>query len=224
MVALLLAVLAGFPLGILVAYGGPRDIGLGVRWTPLIQAHGHLQVMGWLGLFLMGVAFQVVPRFKQAPLRLPLLARPAIVVIAAGLIARTVSQPYADGRLASGAMLSSAFVEALGVALFAALITATLLSARRKNYDWYLLAALGWLAAAAAANIAVVAGIAIDRQTVIPAAKNDPYIALPWNRSTVVSRRLFQRLVTTSVVMCANTPGTMKNPGTVMSSAVSDRV
>ncbi len=178
MVALLLAVLAGFPLGVLVAYGGARDIGLGVRWTPLIQAHGHLQVMGWLGLFLVGVAFQVVPRFKQVPLRLPLFARPAIVLIAAGLIARTGSQPYADGRLASGAMLTSAFVEALGVALFAASITATLLSARRKNYDWYLLAALGWLAAAAAANIAVVAGIAIDRQTVIPAAKNDPLITM----------------------------------------------
>src|SRR5512139_2507446 len=85
--ALLLAILVGFPLGILVAYGGARDIGLGVRWTPLIQAHGHLQVMGWLGLFLVGVAFQVVPRFKQVPLRLPMLVRPAIGLIAAGLIA-----------------------------------------------------------------------------------------------------------------------------------------
>jgi hypothetical protein len=176
--AVLLSVLVGLPLGILVALGGPRDIGLGVRWTPLIQAHGHLQVMGWLGLFLIGVAFQVVPRFKQVPLRLPLLVRPAIALIAGGLIARTLSQPYADGHLAAATMLTSAVAEALGAAAFVASIGATLLSARRKNYDWYLFAACGWLAAAALANLVVVSGIAVDRQTVIPSDRNEPLIMM----------------------------------------------
>jgi hypothetical protein len=166
------------PLGIIVALGGARDIGLGVRWTPLIQAHGHLQVMGWLGLFLVGVAFQVVPRFKQAPLRLPFLVRPAIILIAGGLIARTISQPYADGHLAAATMLTSAVAEAMGVVLFLASIGATLVSARRKNYDWYLFASLAWLAAAALANVVVVSGIAVDRQMVIPSAKNDPLITM----------------------------------------------
>jgi len=176
--AVLLSALVGLPLGILVALGGPRDIGLGVRWTPLIQAHGHLQVMGWLGLFLVGIAFQVVPRFKQVPLRLPLFVRPAILLIAGGLIARTASQPYADGGVASAAMLTSAVAEALGVALFVASIGATLISARRKNYDWYLFAACGWLGAAAVANLVVISGIAVDRQMVIPSAKNEPLIAM----------------------------------------------
>lgn len=176
--ALLLAILAGFPLGIVVAYAGARDIGLGVRWTPLIQAHGHLQVMGWLGLFLVGVAFQVVPRFKQVPLRLPLLVRPSIALIAGGLIARTVSQPYADGQPASAIMLTSGFIEGLGVAAFVVSITLTLLSARRKNYDWFLLAACGWLVASAAANALVITEIALERQTVIPSAKNDPLITM----------------------------------------------
>ncbi len=176
--AVILALLAGFPLGILVALGGPRDIGLGVRWTPLIQAHGHLQVMGWLGLFLVGVAFQVVPRFKQVPLRLPQLVRPAIALIAGGLIARTISQPYADGQVGAATMLTSSVAEALGVAAFVASIVSTLLSARRKNYDWYLLAACGWLAASAVANVVVVGGLALDRQTVIPTAKDDPLISM----------------------------------------------
>ena len=178
MTALLLAILVGFPLGILVAYGGARDIGLGVRWTPLIQAHGHLQVMGWLGLFLIGVAFQVVPRFKQVSLRLPMLVRPAIALIAGGLIARTASQPYADGDLASAIMLTSAVAEALGVAAFVAAIASTLLSARRKNYDWFLLAACAWLAAGSVANVIVVRELAMDRQTVIPTAKDDPLLTM----------------------------------------------
>ncbi|HET8945228.1 MAG TPA: NnrS family protein [Dehalococcoidia bacterium] len=176
--ALLLAVLAGFPLGILVAYSGARDIGLGVRWTPLIQAHGHLQVMGWLGMFLVGVALQVVPRFKQVPLRLPVLVRPAIALLAGGLIARTVSQPYADGQPAAAIMWASAGVEALGVAAFVAAITTTLMSARRKYYDWYLFSACAWLAASAVANVVVVGEIAADQQAVIPGVKNDALITM----------------------------------------------
>lgn len=175
---MLLAVLAGFPLGILVAYAGARDIGLGARWTPLIQAHGHLQIMGWLGLFLVGVAFQAVPRFKQVPLRLPGLVAPSIVLIAVGLIARTWSQPYADGEPAAWIMLASSVVEALGVAAFVSSITATLWSARRKNYDWFLFSALAWLAASAVANIVVIGEIAGDRQSVIASAKNDPLITM----------------------------------------------
>ncbi len=174
----MLALIAGFPLGILVAIGGGRDIGLGVRWSALVQAHGHLQVMGWLGLFLVGVAFQVVPRFKQVPLRLPLFVRPAIFLIAGGLVARAVAQPYADGHLAAAAMLTSAVAEAMGVALFITSIAATLAGARRKNYDWYLLAACFWLAAGAAANLVVVSGIAVDRQTVIPLARDEPLLTM----------------------------------------------
>ena len=176
--AVLLAVLAGFPLGILVALGGGRDIGLGFRWSALVQAHGHLQVMGWLGSFLVGVAFQVVPRFKQVPLRLAMLVRPAIFLIAAGLVTRTVSQPYADGHLAAAAMLTSAVAEVMGVALFVASITATLAGAHRKNYDWFLFAACGWLVAGAVANVVVVSGIAVDRQTVIPLAKDEPLLTM----------------------------------------------
>lgn len=176
--ALLLALLVGFPLGILVAYSGARDIGLGARWTPLIQAHGHVQIMGWLGLFLVGVAFQVVPRFKQVPLRLPQLVVPSIGLIAAGLIARTVSQPYADGQPASAIMLGSALAEAMGVTGFVAAITATLLSARRKKYDWFLLAACGWLLASAVANAVVVTELAVDGEAVIATAKNDPLITM----------------------------------------------
>ena len=176
--AVLLAVLAGFPLGILVALGGGRDIGLGVRWSALVQAHGHLQVMGWLGLFLVGVAFQVVPRFKQVPLQLPTFVRPAIFLIAAGLVTRTVSQPYADGHLAAAAMITSAVAEAMGVGLFVASIATTLATAKRKNYDWYLFASCAWLAAGAVANVVVVSGIAVDRQTVIPLAKDEPLLTM----------------------------------------------
>ena len=165
-------------MGILAALGGPRDIGLGTRWTPLVQAHGHLQLMGWVGLFLAGVAFYVLPRFKQTDLRYPHLARPAIGLIAAGLAVRTVSQPYSDHGWVAGLMVASAVVEMAGVACFAAVVAGTLLASRRKNYDWYLLAACGWLAASAAANLVVVAEIARDGQSVIASAKDGPLLTM----------------------------------------------
>src|SRR5262245_55439607 len=43
-------------------------------WTPVIQAHGHVQIFGWVGLFIMGVAYHVLPRFKATDLHRPDLA------------------------------------------------------------------------------------------------------------------------------------------------------
>jgi hypothetical protein len=176
--AIVLTLLAGLPMGILAALGGPRDIGLGTRWTPLVQAHGHLQLMGWVGLFLAGIAFFVLPRFKQTDLRYPYLARPAIGLLAAGLAVRTISQPYSDHDWVAGLMVASAAVEVAGIACFVAVVTSTLLASRRKNYDWYLLAACGWLAASAAANLVVVAEIALDGQSVIASAKDGPLLTM----------------------------------------------
>src|SRR5215207_6059492 len=39
-----------------------------------VNAHGHAQIYGWVGLFVMGFAYQAFPRFKQTGLRHPGLA------------------------------------------------------------------------------------------------------------------------------------------------------
>ena len=69
--ALVTALTAGATLGALnlAVMGFGAD--LSAVWGPLIQAHGYAQMFGWVGLFIMGVAYHTLPRFYLRPLRRP---------------------------------------------------------------------------------------------------------------------------------------------------------
>ncbi|MFQ5472629.1 MAG: NnrS family protein [Dehalococcoidia bacterium] len=176
--SLTLAILVGFPLGILVALGGARDVGVGDKWSPLIQAHGHLQIVGWVGLFIMGVAFHVLPRFKNTDLRLRALALPAIALVAAGVLLRVGSQPWADGAFGGVLLVLASILELAGALAFAAIVSAMLLPKARKNYDRYLVAACAWFVAASIANIVVIVGLVTDGGTVTVSAKTAPLLEM----------------------------------------------
>jgi metal-sulfur cluster biosynthetic enzyme len=173
-----IAVLGGFPLGILAALGGGRDIGLGARWTPLVQAHGHLQLVGFAGLFIVGIAYHVLPRFKNADLAFPRLALPSIALLAAGAVLRAFSQPWADADVIGALMVVSAVLELAGASSFLAVVAVTLARAQRKNYDRYLFAAATWFIAASVMNLVLVSEIAGDRASVISATRNAPLLEM----------------------------------------------
>ena len=58
-----------------------------------INAHGHAQIFGWVGLFVMGFAYQAFPRFKHGTLAWPRLAFASLWMILGGLIVRSLAQP-----------------------------------------------------------------------------------------------------------------------------------
>jgi hypothetical protein len=49
-----------------------------------INAHGHAQIFGWVGLFVMGFAYQAFPRFKHTSLKHPRLAVATFVIVRSG--------------------------------------------------------------------------------------------------------------------------------------------
>ena len=174
--ALALAILGGFPLGILAALGGARDIGLGARWTPIVQAHGHLQLVGFVGLFIVGVAYQVLPRFKQTPLASYRLGLASIILLASGAALRAVSQPWADSQPVQLVFVTSACLELAGAAAFATVATRTIRAGQRVVFDYYFLAAVAWFVAASVANLAVVQEMARDGTTVVASSRNAPLL------------------------------------------------
>ncbi len=174
--ALTLALLAGFPLGILVALGGGRDIGLGVRWTPLIQAHGHLQLVGFAGLFIVGVAYQVLPRFKQAPLASYRLGLASIALLAAGATLRATTQPWADSPPLDLLLVASACLELAGAAAFASVAIRTIRAGRRAHFDYYFYTAIAWFVVASVANLVFVMDIGRDGLTVVASSRNAPLL------------------------------------------------
>lgn len=91
--ALLLGAGGGFVLASVLSLSLAVHASLGSWWVALAQAHGHLQVDGWAGLFVLGVAFHFLPRLRGAPLPWPQWV-PLLVVLQVGsLILRGIGQP-----------------------------------------------------------------------------------------------------------------------------------
>jgi len=129
--ALLVAVAGGFTLALLLPLAQLEGWDWGARWPALVQAHGHLQVVGWAGLFVAGMAFRLVPRFAAQPLRFAWLTPVVLALLLAGLMGRTIAQPWLNKPGMHALLIGSGLSESVAASLFALSIGATLARATR---------------------------------------------------------------------------------------------
>jgi Domain of unknown function (DUF1858)/NnrS protein len=126
-------------------------IGLSGAFTAVsihdVNAHGHAQIFGWVGLFIMGFAYQAFSRMWHTDLRWPRLAVTTLAMMLAGIVLRSVGMTAAGGGTwaVALAMLGGA-LEVGAVVIFAVQIVATF---RRSGavfepYVGFVVAALGW--------------------------------------------------------------------------------
>jgi hypothetical protein len=112
-----------------------------------VNAHGHAQIFGWVGLFVMGFAYQAFPRFKHTALSHPRVAFVSLWLMLTGTVGRSVLEPLArPGSWEATAAVAAAALEVVAICLFAGVIAATW---RRSGlplafYDWYVISALLW--------------------------------------------------------------------------------
>jgi len=92
-----LVVGAGFTLAALLPLNVVLDWGWGARHTSLVQAHGQVQVLGWVGLFIMGMAYRLMPRFSGRPSPFPFAVWVSWAALVASLLLRLAAQPADDG-------------------------------------------------------------------------------------------------------------------------------
>jgi hypothetical protein len=173
-----LAVVVGFPVGILTAFAMGQSSSLHGLWMPLVQAHGQVQIMGWAGLFIMGMAYHIVPRFKSTALRFPALVLPSYVLITTSLLLRMAAQPAADHTWAVSLVILSGALGAAGVLAFAASIATTIAAGRRELYDAFLLAGVAYLVASALANLTVLSELPSLGINVVPLPKQEALLLL----------------------------------------------
>ncbi len=93
MAALLLGTGGGFVLACILTLTSMLHLVTGPWWTSVVQAHGHLQLYGWAGLFVIGVAFHFLPRLRGIPLAFPRLVPWILGCQVTGLVLRAFSQP-----------------------------------------------------------------------------------------------------------------------------------
>lgn len=113
---------------------------------PAIHAHAHAMIFGWVGLFVMGFAYQSFPRFKYVTLWRPGLANLTLYLMLAGIVMRMAAellQPRVSG-LALGA--ASALAELVAISLFIVIILKTAAQSIEpaNPYEKFIFGALFW--------------------------------------------------------------------------------
>jgi uncharacterized protein involved in response to NO len=133
-VALATAVLAGFAIGAHLAFVIGFDFPLGRGFAGLVQTHGHVQLVGWAGLFIIGISLHIIPRLASVPIGNPRWIHAVLWLMAAGLLLRALAHPIVAyrGESAIGywAVAGSGLLEWGGVGIYVALLLQTLQGVR----------------------------------------------------------------------------------------------
>lgn len=113
---------------------------------PMIHAHAHAMIFGWVGLFVMGFAYQSFPRFKFTTLWRPGLANLTLYLMLFGIVLRFGGDTLERGTLALSLGAISATAEITAIVLFIVIVlkTARQSMGPRNPYEVFIFAALGW--------------------------------------------------------------------------------
>ena len=122
---------AGFVLAIFVPLSRLLDFTSDSRVAELVHAHGQLQLLGFAGLFVMGMSLRLMPRFAGARTAFVPLVPTSLYLVAAGLVAAFVA-PWLPGDLRNVVSLASIYAVLLGSACFLLITAGTLLIEARR--------------------------------------------------------------------------------------------
>jgi uncharacterized protein involved in response to NO len=126
--ALLIGTGGGFALAAVLTLTTMLGLVAGPWWLALAQAHGHLQLYGWAGLFVIGVALHFVPRLRGHPLARPRLVPWIVGALITGLLLRALCQPLAalsNAAIWHVALIASGILEGAALLGIVSLIALT---------------------------------------------------------------------------------------------------
>ena len=131
--ALVIALGTGFPLGTYLAVMLGAGFPFGSSAASIIQTHGHVQLIGWTGLFIMGISLHVLPRLAGVPLAHPQWSGWILWLMAVGLGLRSVGHPILASltaetwvRVVGWLVAASGLFEWGGVLLYTVVLARTL--------------------------------------------------------------------------------------------------
>jgi len=90
-----------------------------------IHAHAHAMIFGWVGMFVMGFAYQSFPRFKNTTLWQPNLANLSFYLLAAGIVAGMTAEMLLPSPVSFVLGALSGTVEIAAVVIFMSVLYQT---------------------------------------------------------------------------------------------------
>lgn len=111
-----------------------------------INAHGHAQIFGWVGLFVMGFAYQAFPRIKHTSLWRPDLANMSFYLMVFGVFARALGEPLFERPMFRELAVAAGMAEIAAIGLFIGILLQTFRQSGKPyaQHDAYILAALAF--------------------------------------------------------------------------------
>lgn len=181
------AIAGGFAFGaylaVVIAYGFPAGQG----FYALIQTHGHLQLVGWAGVFIMGISLHFIPRLASFPLPHPERMNYILWLMVPGLLFRavggTVLASFEESPLfvpLSWLVGASGLLEAGAIVLYVSLLIGTMrgsdqvrrLPAIGAVKPFFSMMAVGWILYACL-NLFVLLHMALTGATAVDSVWNE---------------------------------------------------
>jgi len=119
---------------------------LQLHLLPSIHAHAHAMIFGWVGMFVMGFAYQSFPRFKNTRLWRPELANLSFYLLAAGIASGMVADMMSPAitSLALGAISGACEITAVVLFMLVLYRTARQSIGPHNPYEKFIAAAIVW--------------------------------------------------------------------------------
>ncbi len=186
-VALATAIFIGFAIGAHLSFVIGFDFPLGKGFYSFIQTHGHLQLVGWAGMFIMGISLHFLPRLASVPIAQPQWLNRIVGLMAAGFVLRSVCHSFApyltespSFAFVSWLVVASGALELCGVIVYLALLVnifrqvdkATMSDGQRAVAPFFLMMLVGWLLYASL-NFALLLHMALTRNVVVAQGWNE---------------------------------------------------
>lgn len=170
LVALGIALTLGFTMGASLLVERALGVTPGLWSVIHAQGHGLAQLFGWAGLFTVGVAYHVVPRFSTTRLAFPRLVYPSLALIVTGVVLRATGQGFADTLWGGVTLAVSGVSLFLGIGLFALIVLSTLATSPRRGdpFVGWMAAGAGWALVAASIHLVMVIRMALDGARLAP--------------------------------------------------------
>jgi uncharacterized protein involved in response to NO len=140
--ALGIALFGGFAIGAHLAAVIGLNFSLGKGFYSYIQIHGHLQLVGWAGLFIIGISLHFIPRLAGVPIAQPQWIPRIQFLMATGLIVRAIFHsilPYVTApvvfQILSLTVAISGWLELAGIASYIFLVLRSLRAVRQAGNE-----------------------------------------------------------------------------------------
>lgn len=204
-----LGITAGFLLGGALFAARAAGTGAGAWWPAAAQAHGHIQLYGFAGLMVFGVAFHFLPRLRGAPLAFAPAAPLVLALLGGGLALRGISQPVlaalepgALGWALGTVFLLSAVLELAGATLALTMLGGTIAGPALERKGDALRPVLPFFVAAFAS---VWFGLVGNLAGTFAAARVGAVLLPSWSDTLTIALAFHGFLVPVAVAMSART-------------------